>query len=144
MAYLDFGSHVTVAAEDIAAGWRPLSEAVESTVEKLIDRAAAILTSQARPGLLDRLNSRETPSEAVEQVLIQAVRRALPPETNIDGAKVVSRAGDDYSERLEWDLASLSGELYFTDRELASVNGGNGRGGRTGRAFTIDTMPRRS
>lgn len=133
------GPDVTVTAAVVAQGWRTLSEADQAAVEVLLGRAAPILRSQS-PGLLDRLTAGTTPPEAVEQALIQAVRRALLPAlANPEGAKRYSRSGDDYSESFEWDTDALLAELFFTMRELASVAGSRPR---RGRAFTIDTTPR--
>lgn len=131
---------VTVDAADVAEGWRPLTTEQSATADTLLNRAAAILLSQS-PGLLDRLTAGTTPPEAVEQVLINAVRRAmLPGLVNPEGAKKMSRSGDDYSESYEWDANMLAAGLYFTPHELASLAGARNR--RRGKAFTIDTTPR--
>lgn len=131
---------VTVTAEDVAEGWRDLDDDQQAAAEKLLGRAAAILPAQS-PGLLDRLNAGTTPPEAVEQVLIDAVRRAmLPGLVNPAGAKSFSRAGDDYSESYTWDVDMLAAGLYFTPRDLAGLAGP--RRAKRGRAFVINTTPR--
>lgn len=130
---------VEVTAAGVAEGWRTFTIEQATAAETLLTRAAAILLAQS-PGLLDRLAAGTTPPEAVEQVLIDAVRRAmLPWLVNPDGAKSVARKIDDYSESYEWDTGTLTAGLYFTASELALLAS---RAGRRGRAFTINTTPR--
>ena len=126
-----------VTADDVAEGWRSLTVDQITAAETILGRAAAILPSQS-PGLLDRLAASTIPPEAVEQVLIQAVRRALLPSmVNPDGAVRVSERLDDFTESREWDAAQLAAGLHFTPRELGTLAG---RANRR-RAFTINTMP---
>lgn len=133
---------VEVTGADVAEGWRDLNADQLAVAETLLTRAAAILPSQS-PGLLDRIATGTTPAAAVEQVLIDAVRRAmLPGLVNPDGAKKVSRDLDDYSESFEWDVDAVASGLYFTTRELAIV--GAPRASNRGKAFTINTTPRRT
>lgn len=129
---------VDVDKDDVAEGWRTLTDAQGSAATTLIGRAAAILPTQS-PGILDRLNAGTVAVEAVEQVIIQAVRRALAPVFNPEGASKVSRTGDDYSESFEWDTRTLLAGLFFTSRELASLSGPKPR---RGKAFVINTTPR--
>lgn len=130
--------YITVDAGAIAEGWRTLSTEQAAAAESLIDRAIPILLSQS-PGLLDRLAAGTTPPEAVEQVLIQAVRRAMLPIFNPDGAKRFSKSIDDYTETLEWDGAALARGLDWTAAELALI-AGPVRSNR-GKAFVINTTP---
>lgn len=133
------GDYVAIDATDIAAGWHTLTDDQVTAVETLIERAMPILLVQS-PGLLDRLASGTTPPEAVEQVLIQAVRRAATPMFNPVGAKRVSMSIDDYTEATEYDTVAMAAGLYFTNPELSLL--ASGVKARRGRAFTIDTTPR--
>ena len=124
----------------MAAGWRTLTTEQAAAAESLIDRAIPILVSQS-PGLLDHLAADTTPPEAVEQVLIQGVRRALLPLFNPDGVKRFTKSIEgEYSETLEWDQAALAAGLDFSARELALI-AGPVRSTR-GKAFAINQMPR--
>ncbi|GAA1138391.1 hypothetical protein [Nocardioides aquiterrae] len=132
--------YVTIDAAAVAEGWRTLTEEQAAAAESLIDRAIPILVSQS-PGLLDRLEAATTPPEAVEQVLVQAVRRALQPTFNPDGAKSISKTLEgEYSETVTWDTRALQGGLYFHASELALL-AGPARKGR-GKAFAINQTPR--
>lgn len=132
--------YVTIDAGAIAEGWRTLSTEQAAAAESLIDRAIPILVSQS-PGLLDRLEAGTTPPEAVEQVLIQAVRRALRPMFNPDGAKSISKSVDgEYTESTSWDVETLEQGLDFSARELALI-AGQVQAGR-GKAFAINQTPR--
>lgn len=132
--------YVTIDAAAVAEGWRTLTTEQAAAAESLIDRAIPILVSQS-PGLLDRLAAATTPPEAVEQVLIQAVRRALMPTFNPDGAKSFSKTIEgEYSETVTWDAGALQGGLYFYVRELTLIAGPVRKG--RGKAFAINQTPR--
>jgi hypothetical protein len=133
------GDLVEVTAGDIADGWRTLTEAQQATATTLIKRATALLPSQS-PGLLDRIEGGTVPAELVQQVIIQAVRRAMGPAIdNPDGATQVQHGIDDYSESKSFPAASEDdGALYFTDRELAQLAPAKSR---RGQAFAINQTP---
>jgi len=134
------GPTVTVTSNDVAEGWRALSVEQKAAAATLITRAEPILIAQS-PGLLGRLDAGTTPVEAAEQVIIQAVRRAMLPLFNPDGVRRFTKSIEgEYSESLEWDGAALARGLDFTAAELALV-AGPVRASR-GKAFTINTAPR--
>lgn len=132
--------YIDTDAAAVAEGWRTLTTDQATAAESLIERAMPIVVSQS-PNLLDRLGAGTTPPEAVEQVIIQAVRRAMAPVFNQDGVKRLSKAIDgEYSETVEWDTATLSAGLYFTPSELSLLAGPPRP--RRGRAFSINQTPR--
>lgn len=133
------GDYVTIDATDVSQGWRTFTDDQKTAVETLIDRAMPILLVKS-PGLLNRLATATTPPQAVEQVLIQAVRRAAAPMFNPTGAKRVSMSIDDYTEATEYDTDAMAAGLDFTAAELGLLT--SGAKSRRGRAFTIDTTPR--
>lgn len=109
--------------EDVEAVWRPLDDEEQSRVTALLDRAWGRLQIES-PGVVDRIAAGSVPVEVVVDVLSSAVIRvAMNPERHRQG-QVTS---DDSSRSWTIDSSISSGELYFTDAELALVSGGRRR-----------------
>ena len=100
---------VAVTPDDVAAGWRPLTAAEQSTATGLIAEANTLLTV-AVPGF-----DSKDPGVA-KLVVSRMVRRVLK---NPDGYRVRSESIDDYSDGGTVDSALSTGELYASADELA-------------------------
>ena len=113
---------VEVLPSDVAAGWRPLSEAEVVTATGLIAEALVILSVE-----IPALDSK--PDATVKLVVTKMVRRVLK---NPDGYRIRDTAIDDYKEGGTVDSALSTGELYISDRELKWLGVVD-----TGRAFEV-------
>jgi hypothetical protein len=115
---------VAVLPEDVAAGWRPLSEAEQSVAEAQIMEALVILGATV-PSLESKSE------ELVKLVIVKMVRRVMK---NPEGWRIAPGSGiDDYTEGGGTRDGSLSsGELYPSPDELKwlGVRG-------SGRAFEV-------
>lgn len=114
---------VAVLPEDVAAGWRPLSDAEVIVAETQIGEALVLLS-----GKVPSLASKD--DDLVALVVKKMVRRYLknPEGYRIDPGSSI----DDYTEGGGTRDSSLStGELYVSDDELSLL------GVRTGRAFEV-------
>ncbi|MDQ3484627.1 MAG: phage Gp19/Gp15/Gp42 family protein [Actinomycetota bacterium] len=118
-----------VLISDIEARWRPLEPAEEIVVQSDLDDAWVKLL-MVSPGLESRLAAGVTPVGAVISSVASAVIRK---RRNPDGYQQLSRSVDDATRSWTFDSAVSTGELYFTDEELAQVAAPRRRGG----AFTI-------
>ncbi|MFJ4287976.1 hypothetical protein ACIPY0_20225 [Paenarthrobacter nicotinovorans] len=102
---------VVVTPDDVAAGWRPLTDAEDTTAEGLIAEALVLLAVKA-PAF-------ESFPEALARLAVaRAVRRVLK---NPDGYRVRgSESIDDYSySGGTIDTTLSSGEIYFSAEELS-------------------------
>lgn len=115
---------VAVLPEDVAAGWRPLTDAEFSVAEAQIGEALVMLSVEV-PGFASQ------PEDIVKLVVVKMVRRVLK---NPEGFRITPGGSiDDYTEGGGTVDSSLStGELYVSPQELKwlGVRGG-------GRAFEI-------
>ena len=116
---------VYVQPEDIAAGWRPLTDAEVITAEGLIDEAS-ILLHVLVPGvdLLDEA--------LVRFVAVRMIRRVMK---NPGGYRIRNESIDDYTDGGTIDSALSTGELYASDQELGWL--GVKPASETKRAFEI-------
>ena len=116
---------VYVQPEDIAAGWRPLTDAEVITAEGLIDEAS-ILLHVLVPGvdLLDEA--------LVRFVAVRMIRRVMK---NPGGYRIRNESIDDYTDGGTIDSALSTGELYVSDQELGWL--GVKPASETKRAFEI-------
>ena len=102
---------VVVTPDDVAAGWRPLTDAEVTTATGLIAEALVLLAVKA-PAF-------ESFPEALAKLAVaRAVRRVLK---NPDGYRIRgSESIDDYSHSGGTiDTALSSGEIYFSAEELS-------------------------
>ena len=102
---------VVVTPDDVAAGWRPLTDAEVTTATGLIAEALVLLAVKA-PAF-------ESFPEALAKLAVaRAVRRVLK---NPDGYRIRgSESIDDYSRSGGTiDTALSSGEIYFSAEELS-------------------------
>lgn len=113
---------VAVLADDVAAGWRPLTAAESSVAEALVGEATVLLTALV-PGL-DSKNE-----DLVKLVIVKMVRRVLK---NPDGWRIKNESIDDYTEGGTVDSSLSTGELYVSSDELSWLGVRSG-----GRAFEI-------
>ena len=102
---------VVVTPDDVAAGWRPLSDAEVTTATGLIVEALVLLAVKA-PAFAS------FPEALARLAVARAVRRVLK---NPDGYRVRgSEAIDDYSySGGTIDTTLSSGEIYFSAEELS-------------------------
>jgi len=99
---------LNVQPEDIAAGWRPLTDPEAITARGLIDEAT-ILLGVLVPGV-------ESMDEAlVRFVAVRMVRRVMK---NPGGYRIRNESIDDYSDGGTIDSTLSTGELYISDQEL--------------------------
>ena len=99
---------VYVQPEDIAAGWRPLSDAEIVTARGLIEEATVLLHVEV-PGI-DLLDE-----SIVRFVAVRMIRRVMK---NPGGYRVRTESIDDYSDGGTIDSALSTGELYVSAQEL--------------------------
>jgi len=111
--------------EDVAAGWRPLTDVEFATAKRLITEAGVLLTVSV-PGL----EGKDT--GVVNLVVCRMVRRVLK---NPGGYRVRSESIDDYSDGGTIDSSLSTGELYVSDQELGWL--GVKPASATSRAFEI-------
>lgn len=115
---------VYVYPEDVAAGWRPLTDAEISVAEAQISEALVLLAAEV-PALASQSE------DIVKLVVVKMVRRVLK---NPDGYRIAPGGSiDDYTESGGTVDSSLStGELYVSAQELKwlGVRG-------AGRAFEV-------
>ena len=104
-----------VTVSDLEARWRPLSDQETTNAQALLDDAWAQLITVADNVPAD-LDSGAMDSGLVRSVIRAAVLRVL---RNPDGNRTESF--QDYSEGR--DPAVSTGQLYFTDTELALMRG---------------------
>ncbi|AYN57865.1 head-tail adaptor Ad1 [Arthrobacter phage Faja] len=108
--------------EDVAAGWRPLTEAESKVAEDQIG-AALVLLGALVPDLAAQSE------DLVKLVIVKMVRRVLK---NPDGYRIRNASIDDYTEGGTIDSSLSTGELYVSPEELKWLGA---RG--TGRAFEV-------
>lgn len=97
-----------VLPSDIAAGWRPLTEAEETTAAGLIAEAIILLTV-AVPGF-------DSKDDGIARLVVsRMVRRVMK---NPDGYRIRNESIDDYSDGGTVDSTLSTGELYASDVEL--------------------------
>lgn len=99
---------VYVRPEDIAAGWRPLTDAEVVTAQGLIDEASVLLHIEV-PNV-DALDE-----AIVRFIAARMVRRVLK---NPGGYRIRNESVDDYSDGGTIDSALSTGELYVSEQEL--------------------------
>ena len=100
---------IQVTAEDVAAGWRSLSEAEVVTANGLLQEAQILLKIE-----VSDLAAKDP--DVVKLAAVRMVRRVLK---NPDGLRVRNESIDDYSEGGTVDSALSTGELYVSGQELA-------------------------
>jgi len=99
---------VVVTPDDVAAGWRPLSDAEVLTAQGLIAEALVLLTV-AVPGFASK-------DEGVARLVVsRMVRRVMK---NPDGYRIRNESIDDYTDGGTVDSALSTGELYASTDEL--------------------------
>ena len=99
---------VVVTPDDVAAGWRPLSDAEALVAQGLITEALVLLTV-AVPGF-------DAKDEGVARLVVsRMVRRVMK---NPDGYRIRNESIDDYTEGGTVDSALSTGELYASTDEL--------------------------
>ena len=113
---------VAVLPEDVAAGWRPLTDAEVSVAEAQITEALVLLSAEV-PTLAAQSE------DIVKLVVVKMVRRVLK---NPEGFRIRNESIDDYTEGGTVDSSLSTGELYVSSQELKwlGVRG-------SGRAFEI-------
>jgi hypothetical protein len=99
---------VVVTPDDVAAGWRPLSDAEVLAATGLIVEAGVLLTA-----LVPGLDSKS--EDLVKLVIAKMVRRVLK---NPDGYRVRNVSIDDFTEGGTVDNSVSTGELYASADEL--------------------------
>lgn len=106
--------------DDIESRWRPLSTQEATNAQVRLDDAWRMLKRILPTIEADVAADAELEAESV-RVLCDAVLRVLK---NPDGHKSGTRTIEDASR--SWTLADsrASGELYFTDAEIAALTGG--------------------
>lgn len=100
---------VVVTPEDIAAGWRPLTDSERIAAEALIPRALVLLGVK-----VSNLDAR--PEPLVKLVVEEMVRRVLK---NPEGYRVRNESIDDYTSGGTIDSSLSTGELYVSDEQLS-------------------------
>jgi hypothetical protein len=99
---------VVVTPDDVAAGWRPLSDAEVTVAAGLIAEAVVLLTV-AVPGFSSK-------DEGVARLVVaRMVRRVMK---NPDGYRIRNESIDDYTDGGTVDSALSTGELYASTDEL--------------------------
>lgn len=99
---------IYVLPSDVAAGWRPLSEAEEVIAAALIAEAVILLTVSV-PDFASK-------DDGISRLVIsRMVRRVMK---NPSGYRVRNESIDDYSEGGTVDSALSTGELYASAEEL--------------------------
>lgn len=113
---------VAVLPEDVAAGWRPLSDAEAIVAEAQIGEALVLLGATV-PDLPAKSE------DLVKLVVVKMVRRVLK---NPEGYRIRNESIDDYTEGGTVDASLSTGELYASPEELRwlGVRG-------AGRAFEV-------
>jgi hypothetical protein len=99
---------IQVTAEDVASGWRSLSESEAVTANGLLLEAQVMLKIEV-PDLAAK------DPDVVALVVKRMVRRVLK---NPDGMRIRSESIDDYSEGGTVDSTLSTGELYASDQEI--------------------------
>ncbi|MDF9748634.1 hypothetical protein [Arthrobacter sp. ES3-54] len=99
---------VVVTPNDVAAGWRPLSDAEALAAAGLIAEAVTLLTVTV-PGF----DSKDV--GVARLVVSRMVRRVMK---NPDGYRIRNESIDDYTEGGTVDSALSTGELYASTDEL--------------------------
>lgn len=99
---------VAVLPDDIAAGWRPLSEVEQLVASGLIAEAIVLLTVTV-PGF-------DMKDDGIARLVVsRMVRRVMK---NPGGYRIRNESIDDYTEGGTVDSALSTGELYASDVEL--------------------------
>lgn len=106
---------VYVYPEDVAAGWRPLSDAESTVAEAQIGEALVLLGA-----LVPDLASKN--EDLIALVVKKMVRRYLK---NPDGYRIKNESIDDYTHGGTVDSSLSTGELYASpdDLKLLGVRG---------------------
>jgi len=99
---------IQVTAEDVASGWRSLSDAEVETANGLLLEAEVLLKVEV-PDLAAK------DQDVVKLAAVRMVRRVLK---NPDGMRIRNESIDDYSEGGTVDSALSTGELYVSAQEL--------------------------
>lgn len=123
-------------ADDVAARWRPLTDAEELVVQTWLSDAEIRLKFEI-PDLEQRLDDGRLDQDAVIFVLANAVIRLAQ---NPEGAKRLDVSIDDARKSVEMYGRRGEGEIFFTDDDLALLRGSR-RKRRRSAAYTVDSMP---
>lgn len=116
--------------DDVAARWRPLTDAEKIVIQSWLDDAWTQLEVYV-PDLQSRLDAATVSTGLVVSVVAEAViRKAQNPE----GRRQMSVAIDDATRSWTIDNTRSTGDLYFTSRELELLGG---KGGRAARIFSV-------
>jgi hypothetical protein len=116
---------IDVYPEEVAAGWRPLTDAEVLTARGLAAEAIVVLTVSV-PDFAGKDEA------VVKLVAARMIRRVLK---NPDGYRIRSESVDDYSDGGTIDSSLSTGELYISDQELGWL--GVKPASATNRAFEI-------
>lgn len=110
-------------AQDVAAGFRPLTDPEALIVPTLLDRAEAILLASV-PSVDARIDGGSLSVQVVVAVEAAMVERVL---RNPEGRRQESQSIDDYTTSWTIDNAVSSGALYVSEAEVALLSPPAGR-----------------
>lgn len=125
--------------QDVAAIWRPLSDAETVLAASWISEASQQVRDEVPDvdglDVDERVAAGVLSAATVRSVVARMVLRVLK---NPEGARQRSQTVDDYSESITVDGSLSSGEMFISPREMARLLGS--RGGSVS-AFSVDTAP---
>ena len=110
-------------SEDVAGGYRPLTDAEALIVPTLLNRAEAILLATV-PSVPARVDSGSLSTAVIVAVEAAMVERVL---RNPEGRRQESQSIDDYTTSWTIDNAVSSGALYVSEAEVALLSPPAGR-----------------
>lgn len=108
--------------EELAAFWRPLTDAESSRADTLLPLASNRLRGRAETLGID-LDAKVAASEVyksnVQYVVMESVKRALLTPTDAPPANSIQQTAGPYSENITF--TNPSGDLWFKNTELEEI-----------------------
>ena len=117
---------------ELAAGWRPLTEAEVARADVLLARASRKIRA-AKPGIDELITSGGMDAGLVGDVACQMVKRAMQGPTDLDGVTQQQESAGSFS--FGTTFANPSGDLYLTKTERRDLRIS------VQRAASIDLIP---
>ena len=111
--------------DDLAAGWRPITDAEQERAQVLLERASALIASLLETSGIDFQDPREPFATNLVSVTCNVARRALSAGIDTPPASQYTQSAVGYSET--YSFSNPHGDLYLTANEKRSLGIGRGR-----------------
>lgn len=118
--------------DDLAAWWRPLTDAEEEIAETRIKGVEAYIEVLS-PGVQGRIDSGALDIDAVKYVVCQVVKRTMDTPDAMSGVNQMNTTAGPFSQ--QYGFSNPNSDLYFTKQEKRILGIG------VARAWSVDLIP---